>query len=255
MDILFTGTGASEWAPENRFKSNYRRKSSLLIDGTLMIDAGPDIFTFEKDFSYNRLYSGVKAILQTHSHRDHLSEDSLRELVKENSKCMILGDTVTLESIKNIDGLQKIATEPYLTSDICGYAVTPLKSNHTLGLVNEQPLHYIIEKNGKRIFYGCDGAWLLYPTWAHMKKLSFDLMILDGTTGELDGNIRNFEHNNLAMVRLLATTFRENNLLTNKGKIMISHMAMSLHGSHKDLEDRLGANEVQPAFDGMQIKV
>ncbi len=254
MELLFTGTGASEWDPDNRLKSNYRRKSSLLIDRELIVDAGPDIFTFEADFAYQSLYSEVETIVQTHSHRDHLSPDNIAALCADHTRIM-MGDKAVLKHTGDIAGLEKIPIEPYVPVTVGRYIITAVEANHPAGVSDERPFHYIIVRQDKRIFYGCDGAWLLFRTWSYLRKMKFNLIILDGTTGEMDGNLRNFEHNNLAMVRLLAKTFRENRLLTEDGKIMITHMAMSLHGTHAKLEESLIKDGVIPAFDGMSAVV
>jgi phosphoribosyl 1,2-cyclic phosphate phosphodiesterase len=251
MEILFLGTGASEWSIKDRQINGYRRKSSILIDGELMIDVGPDIFVFEEDFSYKDLFSNVDNILQTHSHLDHLSKDSLETLCNSRIR-NIYGDGAVLNSIGDMKNLIKNPLCPYTPTKVGEYTVTSLLSNHPANY-GEQPVHYIVEKEGRRIFYGCDGAWLLFGTWSYIRKLKFDLIILDGTTGELNGNLRNFEHNNLAMARLLATTFRENKLLNPDGRIMISHMAMSLHGTHEDLEKRLAKDVVISAYDNMRV--
>ncbi len=46
-----------------------------------------------------------------------------------------------------------------------GAKVTALAANHAMP-ENEQALHYVIEKDGKKLFYGCDGGWFRDITWA-----------------------------------------------------------------------------------------
>ena len=41
MKILFLGTGAADYTLKHRYLDGYRRNSSILIDGTLLIDPGP----------------------------------------------------------------------------------------------------------------------------------------------------------------------------------------------------------------------
>lgn len=89
MEILFLGTGAADWSAEDRYKEGYRRKSSILIDGDLLIDAGPDIFDFEADFSIKELFSNVANILQTHPHSDHLSPINLETMQWLNNRVLV----------------------------------------------------------------------------------------------------------------------------------------------------------------------
>ena len=53
----------------------------------------------------------------------------------------------------------------YTTSE--GLEITGMKANHD---ENVFPQHFLIEKDGKKFFYGCDGAWLLTSTYNFLKK-------------------------------------------------------------------------------------
>ena len=45
MTVQFLGTGAADWKGVPESFPGYRYFSSALIDGTLLIDPGPDVFT------------------------------------------------------------------------------------------------------------------------------------------------------------------------------------------------------------------
>lgn len=63
--------------------------------------------------------------------------------------------------------------------------LTPLAANHRVEETPETPLHYLIEKNGRRLFYGCDGGWLLTDTFAALVGRQIDLFVFDGHGGRL----------------------------------------------------------------------
>jgi len=251
MELLFLGTGAANWQESDRVLPGFRRKSSVLADGELLIDAGPDIFRSAEELLPDRGLDGVKNILQTHAHGDHLSRESLVRLCALRAR-RIWGDGGVLCAAGEIENLEKIPLEPYRAAEIGGFGVTPVEANHPAN-PGERPYHYIVEKEGKRLFYGCDGAWLLYPAWRAISGLSFDLIVLDGTVGEARGDYRNFEHNSLPMVRLLAETFRERGVLKPGGTVMISHLAKDLH-DEKNIS-KLPEEGIFPACDGMRIKL
>ena len=74
MKIEFLGTGAADWKIERRKEGEFwRRFSSVLVDGELLIDPGPHIFDYAEKMGKPDMFCGVKAMILTHSHSDHLN--------------------------------------------------------------------------------------------------------------------------------------------------------------------------------------
>ena len=134
MKILFLGTGAADWQKE-KMSGEHRRNASLLIDDILLIDPGPGVLDAAKEFSVD--LSKIRYVLCTHTHADHFNASTLKELQKYGAVFI----TVPQGEVKR-------------TGD---YKVHALKANHSIDAT-----HYIISRGRKRIFYGLDGAWLLY---------------------------------------------------------------------------------------------
>ena len=88
-----------------------------------------------------------------------------------------------------------------------------------------------------------------------MRNFKYDLMVFDGTLGDDYGDYRIFEHNNLRMVELISETIRNTGVLKPDGKIMISHLAYAVHGTHKETEKKLEKAGVGVAYDGMMINM
>ena len=225
MKVLFLGTGASDW-PVDKVECNqsrYRRNSSILIDDTILIDPGPGVYEAACEYGVNLW--GVKYILNTHKHADHFNINTLNLLEKYGAKFVELeaGEKRWLDN----------------------YQVHALKGNHRCTTT-----HFLISDGVKRIFYGLDGAWLMYDEVQAIKEYPVDLAILDGTVGNIEGDYRIFEHNNLMMVREL-----KKSLETYVFRFCISHMAYTLHEIHEDLTTEMSQYGIEVAYDGMTIEV
>ncbi len=226
MKLHFLGTGAADWDSSKPHRSiDYRRFSSLLIDGKLLIDPGPCIFEFAETYQYKSLYTDIRYMINTHTHEDHLCSDTVHKLEEQDASF--------------------IPFAAFEEKQLGSYLITALPANHATA---DNPYCFIIESEGKRIFYGCDGAWLLYPTYRTIIKLKFDLMIFDATIGDIEGDYRIFEHNNLRMVEEMKFTLNHCS-----ERFMISHMARTLHTDHAALTDRMKRSGIEVAYDDMQL--
>ena len=252
MKLKFLGTGAADWSPKYKSRDEYRRYASVLIDDELLIDPGPHILDFETDFGYKSLYDRAENILLTHSHSDHLDICVLKQL------CIVQHRDIWCEkgAVSELESNAELTVHeiPLLREFKVGeYTVTALPANHRTDAVDEQPVHFIIEKDDKRIFYGCDGAWFMQETWYHMKKFTFDLIILDGTLGDAEGDNRIFEHNNLHMTEIMSESIRKEGMLKDGGKIFISHLSRYSHGTQQDVEKRLKPSDIKVAYDNLEV--
>jgi phosphoribosyl 1,2-cyclic phosphate phosphodiesterase len=134
------------------------------------------------------------------------------------------------------------------------YKIISVLANHSIVTNGENhAFHYIIETpEGKKIFYGLDGAWFLRPSWEEMKKHKFDIMIFDCTAGDSD-DWRLFEHNTIPMLRMMVKEIGERKMLAENGKLIASHFAKSLHGTHEETENILSEINVLTAYDGLKL--
>lgn len=100
------------------------------------------------------------------------------------------------------------------------------------------------------MFYGLDGAWLLYDEIQAIKKFMPDFAVFDATIGDIDGDYRIFEHNNLNMVLEMKKSL-ENYI----GRFCISHMARTLHTDHETLSEKMKKHNIITAYDGLEIEI
>ena len=222
MKITFLGTGAADWnRREHSTWSGYRRNASALIEDVLLIDPGPDVIDALELFGKDK--RAIRYIINTHRHPDHYAEETLRQLPGAVFWELNAGQQLTLGN----------------------YSIRALAANHA---TCEKAVHFIISDGAKSLFYGLDGAWLLYEEYQAIRETEIDLAVMDATVGFVDGDYRIFQHNNLNMVlemkKALDPWVR---------RWCISHMARTLHTDHTTLAAAMAKHGIETAFDGLEL--
>ena len=218
MKILFLGTGAADYTGNEK---ELRRNSSALIDDVILIDPNSYVPSAIKDFNVD--VSKIKYVINTHKHDDHYNEETVKYLVSQ--------------------GAEFIETKAGDVIDLGEYRIIALRGNHTI-----TTCHFIIEKDGKRMFYGLDGGWLLYEEIDAIWTKGVDLAVFDATVGFIEGDYRIFEHTSLNMILEMKKSIN-----TAIKKYVISHMAYTLHTDHKTLESEMKKHGIITAYDGLEI--
>ncbi len=176
MKLTFLGTGAADWPLQNPDEyAEFRWWSSVLIDDVLLIDPGPQVFEALK--ATKKCPEKIKYVINTHTHKDHFSQETLSGLEAEGAIFMPLSHS----EVKTV----------------AQYTIRAYKGNHG---TCRNTLHFLISDHERTIFYGLDGAWLLYDEVQAIKEYRPDVAVIDATIGDIDGDYRIFEHNNLSMV-------------------------------------------------------
>lgn len=246
MKIHYIGTGADDWAFGEEVRGGeYRRKSAAVIDGQLLVDCAPH--------TPLDALSEVREVLYTHVHNDHFDVPTLNALAKGRPLTVYL-EAHTAERIQRL-----VSPDVTLVGLIAGatvetgqgYRVTALRANHWIPAhPQEQPFHYVIEREGSRIFWGADGGWLLAETWVRLRAFPpFDRIVLDGTLGDTEGDARVFSHNNLPMVRAMAAVFRAEGMLKPGGKVFLTHISRDSHYPRAELTQILARDGLYAAYD------
>lgn len=226
MKLLFLGTGAADWPKEKPTDAaEHRRFSAALIDDTLLIDPGPQVMDALTELG--RDPGAVRYVINTHRHADHFSAQTLAEL--------------------EAGGVELISLLVGETKQLGRYTVSAYRANHGTAA---EAVHFIITDGARTLFYGLDGAWLLYDEVKAIQAAKPDLAVLDATIGFIDGDYRIFEHNNLSMVIEMQKT-----LAPYVGRFCISHMARTLHTDHAALAEAMRPYEILAAYDGLEIEI
>ena len=225
MKITFLGTGAADWHRKREGMTEFRRFSSALIDGVLLIDPGPQVLDALVECGKDA--ARIQYIINTHKHKDHFCEETIRALEAYGAVFADLND----------EDCTKLGA----------YTVRAYAGNHS---TCEKTVHFIITDGERTLFYGLDGAWLLYEEVQAIKKYHPDFAVFDATIGNIDGDYRIFEHNNLNMVLEMKKT-----LEPYIGTFAISHMARTLHTDHKTLSTDMQVHGIAVAYDGWETEI
>ena len=258
MELLFLGTGAAQnhVTPEENIKAGARRGSTLLIDGHILIDVSFQSFDFSEKLGLDT--SAVTDIFVTHTHDDHYAPSSLLKYAatakqKINLWCHRNAVKHLLLSEEEAQKVEIHPLEVNQTIETNGANVTAYAANHHVP-DDEQALHYVVEKDGKKLFYGCDGGWFRVETWSALRTQKFDGIVLECTVGDHPSDFRIGGHNTMPMVRILADAFREQSV-TENGVIMACHLGNQLHDylPHEETAKKMAEFNVVAAYDGMKI--
>ena len=256
MKITFLGTGAHDYSArlltdcKDKFDKDARRSSAVMIGESYLIDCGDHIL--DELRIAERDPAGITDIFNTHQHGDHFNSDNLLAIAKCAAKKIRLWVREGAK-IPDISGVEIVYMTPFVRYEVAeGIYVTGMPANHADAM---NPQHFIFEIGEKKLFYGCDGGWLLNATYNYMRKQEFDLMVLDCTVGDYVGDFRLGEHNSIPMIRLMLPSFATTKITTGATRIYLSHIAPSLHKSHDETEAIAGEMGCILAYDGLTTEI
>ncbi len=256
LDVLFLGTCACDYSPllqttyKDCFDKDARRSSCALINGTYLLDCGQHCM--DELRIANVPLSQITDIFVTHFHSDHYNVKHIRQIAKASERKLrvwVRADAKT-EEIPNVEWKLMEKGTPYTVAE--NVTVTGLIANHSEKVF---PQHLLLEIDGKKIFYGLDGAWFIGETYYALKNADLDLIVLDCTCGDYLGDYRIGEHNTIPMIRLMLPSLRKWGTITEKTQVYVSHLAPSLHKSHEETVALLQGDGVCVAYDGLEIQV
>lgn len=253
MKITFLGTAAADFSPllqteyKDKLDKDARRSSSILIDEQYLVDCGPHVADSLR--IQNLDCSKITDLFLTHFHADHCNLECIAQIAAQTEEPL----RIWYRAGATPDPVPHAVfcpLEPGEERQIGDLKVKALAANHT-----EWPLHYDFERDGHRMFYGCDGAWVLNETFYAMMKRNYHCMILDGTVGDYVGDFRLGEHNSIPMIRLMVASFRSQQVIAPEGMIYLSHIAPSLHAPHAETEALLEKDDLRLAYDGLTVEI
>lgn len=252
MKVLFIGTGAADWVLKER-KGNefFRRLTAVRINEDFMIDCSGDTKDFIETDGGN--LDKVENLVISHTHSDHYSPEAITDLLRSDVRVWAESEAEKM-ILSDMPTLKESTLEMFKENKVGKYTVIPVPASHSVADRNQTPSNFIISDGEKTLFWGCDGAWIPNYSWHEMKKYKYDLIILDGTLGDGEGDYRIFEHNNLRMVKEMADTIRSQELLKENGKIIISHMSRYAHKEHEEVVKQLAPANIDVAYDGLEIE-
>ncbi len=259
MELRFTGTCAHDYSPrlktdlKCKLDKDARRSSGAIVDGHLQIDCGDH--TVESLNIQNIPLENVTEIFFTHLHSDHYNVENVKKIAESGERILkIYAHKAAKDRLEadlagaNVEIILLEYSKEYEIEG--GYKIAALPANHQCF-----PAHYLIEKDSKKIYYATDGAWIMYDAFYYLKNKQVDLLVLDATVGDYEGDYRVAEHNSIPMIRLMLKSFGEFNVYNENARILLSHIAPSLHISHDETVELMKKDNIEVAFDGMVVEI
>ena len=94
--------------------------------------------------------------------------------------------------------------------------------------------------------------------WAMKDKMPekfADMMVLDATVGDYEGDFRMAEHNSIPMIRLMLPSLKTGEIITENTKVYLSHLAPRLHKPHAETAEIVKKDGLFVAYDGLSIEI
>lgn len=280
MKIRYMGTAALERIPaifcncDNCRKAmaaggkNIMTRSQALIDDKLLVDLNSETYTHFLEMG--RTLWDIEHVLITHAHCDHFTF--------EEFCCRIPGKTSTMKAEKlkvytsqgvienmwdtlntRIDKYTKqipervefIALDYFKPVQIGEYTVTPLPANHA---EEEQAFLFLIEKDGKTLFYGNDTGYFdtEIDHWLAANGKYIDLLSLDCTKGDVEKSYKT--HMSMSEGRSIADRFHEKGIIDDKSILYYTHFTHHCGMIYDELKVAAVKYGFHVAHDGLEVE-
>lgn len=250
FELLFLGTGAADrmaLEQDNDFENkDHRRCSCAILDRKIMLDCGAHALN---SLSVAKIdLSQITDIVITHLHSDHFNIDAINKVYENNPnlKLWVRDDAIVSKDCKaKVEYMKN-----FVEYDIGSFSFTGVPANH-----QAFPQHLCIEKDGKKLFYSLDGAWMLNDTANFLKNKLFDFVVLDATVGDYVGDYRLGEHNSIPMIRLMVPSMKTLNIINDNTEIYLSHIACCLHKPYEETCEITKNDDFKIAYDGLSVNI
>ena len=258
IKFQFLGTCAADFSPKLKtefvdcFDKNARRSSCALIEGKYLIDCG--VHTIDCLRIAGVPLENITDVFFTHLHGDHFQAANIAKIASAKSEPLRVwvSNSARLPQTDNA----VIIRMPKLAKAEVGenVFVTGLYANHD---ENCAPQHLLFEIDGKRVLYATDGAWVVNASYNFLRQQTptLDMLVLDCTCGDYEGEWRIGEHNTIPMIRLILPSFKKVKIIDENTEVYLTHLAPSLHKSHDETAEIVRPMGAKVAYDGLEVEI
>ncbi len=282
MELLFLGTGAATAMPlpfcgcpvctaaRKLGGKDLRNRSSLLVDGQMLIDLGPDAVSAAGKFGAD--FSKIRYLLQTHAHSDHFDPGHLITRHPDYAGFCVTPLSIVASS-KTLTAMNRKLRDEEPSADLfavdfqkaLGLSLTSLKHGQSVTLgeyeitaldsghdPSQEALIFRISKGNSAFLYGTDLLELSPSAWNILKEEPLDLAILDQTYGE---GCNSGGHLDAEQVAKIANRMRREGILKSGGQIYATHLSHEGNETHQTAEALASAKGYHIAFDGLLLRI
>jgi phosphoribosyl 1,2-cyclic phosphate phosphodiesterase len=269
VKLQFLGTAASEGIPNPFCRcnicekarlekgKNIRTRSAMIIDDVMQIDMAPEFFyqVMRENIDVTR----ITDLLFTHTHPDHFNVGDLFSRMEGygfdiSHPLHVYGSDRAINGcLEVLPGYSKERFQfhlpaPFETFETAsGHRVTPLLANHAKW---EYCFTYLIEKDGKTLFYGHDSGYFPELTWQALKGKKIDLAIFECTYGYKQ-NDRTDNHMSIETVLAAQQRMIDEGMFHAETELLTSHHSHSSGFMHAELVEIFKPHGIEVAYDGL----
>ena len=227
MNLRFLGTGSVAPVAKKKSTKEYRRRTSLLVDGKILINPTMDIFDFESTYALDGLYTKVEAILVTDT--TSLDVAAIEYLTKKRAIVVYASAFVhnLLSAAKNV---QKVFLTLFSLTTLGDYRLLPLPLAHKTENARECPFGFYLSRD-KNIFYALPGGMLRYDAWQLISKLArdesmrLDAVVLDCSRADKPLSAEDFEGLSMEGAILTKRILESAGVARDHCRYILSHIA------------------------------
>lgn len=265
MEILLLGTGSADgwpnpfcrcascrWAAD---AGEIRAQTAALVDDVLLLDCGPE--APRSAMRHGRSLAGVKHILFTHGHPDHVGPAALlmRHWTGTTEPLDVIGPPSALDQCEHWvgpdDPVRFIPVRAGDEIEVGDYRVRALAADHGADIGGDAVLYDLKSVDG-RIFWATDTGPLPEQTHSSVAGAAFDAVFLEETFG----NYTDHGTEHLDLPAFEATVDR----LRDSGAIIEATDVIAIHLSHHnpigpELTAVLSDSGARPGRDGEVVSV
>ncbi len=270
MKILFLGTAAAEGYPGSfctcsrceRARRlggpNLRYRSSILVDGRLLVDLPPDLYA--ASLRCGARLAEVRCVLITHTHPDHFYPEELRLRAEPFShgplRPLILAGSEAAarkaeERLAGRGDVEYLVLRPGVEEEICGYRVLPIPAVHNTP--GEEPLNYLIEAGGRALLYALDTGPYTEEQFSLLRGRRVTLVVADATMG-LRGPGSYRYHMCVEEVAELRERLLAEGVASPETRFVLTHFSHNSSPPHVELVEALRGSGLTAAHDCMEVE-
>ncbi len=263
MWVKLLGTGSADGLPnpwcrcptcaEARTAGMVRSNTSVLVDGRLLLDCGPEAPRQAVRFGSD--LAAVEVVAIGHAHHDHMDPSFLlyrswvddRPLQVFGPPAVIAQCQAWLDPDQSGVTLRELAAGEVIGA--AGYSLTVLEArHHAFG----KAVVYLVDDGSSRLLYATDTGLLPAATMAALRDARLDLLLLEETFGtKIDGGEAHLH---------LATFAEQLDQLRSIGAVTPATQVVAIHLSHHnpplaELREALATMGAVLYPDGTQLQV
>ncbi len=248
---------------------NRMTRSQALIDDTLLIDLNSETYTHF--IAMGRTLWDISNLLITHAHCDHFTFEEFCCRISSAAKGtaaeklrVYTSQGVIQRFWAALDARQDKYTPKiparvefvplacFQSIEVEGHTVTPLPANHA---DTEDAYIYLIEKDGKAIFYGNDTGVFgeEVDDWLAEHHKHIDLLSLDCTKG--DKPFTYTSHMGMAEGRGIADRFAARGIIDGSTVCYFNHFSHNCGMIYEELVKAADKYGFQVTYDGLELEV